>query len=42
MQDLTPAQAALRDAARNYHRQPTRGKVAVAPTKSYRFPMNFP
>ena len=28
-----PAQAALRDAARNYHRQPTRGKVAVAPTK---------
>ena len=33
MQDLTPAQAALRDAARNYHRQPTRGKVAVAPTK---------
>ena len=33
MQDLTPAQAALRDAARNYHRQPTHGKVAVAPTK---------
>ena len=33
MQDLTPAQAALRDAARNYHRQPTRGKVAVVPTK---------
>ena len=33
MQDLTPAQAALRDAARNYHKQPTRGKVAVAPTK---------
>ena len=33
MQDLTPAQAALRDAARNYHLQPTRGKVAVVPTK---------
>ena len=33
MQDLTPAQAALRDAARNYHCQPTRGKVAVVPTK---------
>ena len=33
MQDLTPAQAALRDAARNYHRQPTHGKVAVVPTK---------
>ena len=33
MQNLTPAQAALRDAARNYHRQPTRGKVAVVPTK---------
>ena len=33
MQDLTPAQATLRDAARNYHRQPTRGKVAVVPTK---------
>ncbi len=31
--DLTPAQAALRDAARNYHKQPTRGKVAVVPTK---------
>ena len=33
MQDLTPAQAALRDAARNYHHQPTHGKVAVVPTK---------
>ncbi|MDO5085981.1 MAG: NADP-dependent malic enzyme [Comamonadaceae bacterium] len=30
---LTPAQEALRDAARDYHRLPTRGKIAVAPTK---------
>ena len=30
---LTPAEAALRDAAREYHRSPTRGKIAVTPTK---------
>ena len=30
---LTPAEAALRDAARDYHRQPTPGKIAVSPTK---------
>jgi malate dehydrogenase (oxaloacetate-decarboxylating)(NADP+) len=29
----TPAEAALRDAAREYHRTPTRGKIAVVPTK---------
>ena len=28
-----PTSAEMRDAARNYHRQPTRGKVAVVPTK---------
>ena len=31
---LSPAEAALRDAAREYHRTPTRGKIAVTPTKS--------
>ncbi len=30
---LTLAEAALRDAARDYHRTPTPGKVAVSPTK---------
>ncbi len=30
---LSPAEAALRDAAREYHRSPTRGKIAVTPTK---------
>ncbi|MCM5569537.1 NADP-dependent malic enzyme [Burkholderiaceae bacterium FT117] len=32
-QNLTAAEAALRDAALEYHRTPTRGKVAVTPTK---------
>jgi malate dehydrogenase (oxaloacetate-decarboxylating)(NADP+) len=31
--NLTPAEAALRDAARDYHRLPTVGKIAVHPTK---------
>jgi malate dehydrogenase (oxaloacetate-decarboxylating)(NADP+) len=31
--DLTPAEAALRDAALEYHRSPTRGKISVSPTK---------
>ncbi|XVJ68295.1 MAG: NADP-dependent malic enzyme [Rhizobacter sp.] len=31
--NLTPAEAALRDAALEYHRSPTRGKVSVLPTK---------
>jgi malate dehydrogenase (oxaloacetate-decarboxylating)(NADP+) len=31
--DLTPAEQALRDAALEYHRAPTRGKIAVTPTK---------
>ncbi|MCC6852345.1 MAG: NADP-dependent malic enzyme [Rubrivivax sp.] len=30
---LTPAEQALRDAALEYHRAPTRGKIAVTPTK---------
>ncbi len=30
---LPPAEAALRDAALDYHRTPTRGKVSVTPTK---------
>ncbi|MGM9491608.1 NADP-dependent malic enzyme [Ideonella sp. YS5] len=30
---LTPAEQALRDAALDYHRTPTRGKIAVTPTK---------
>ena len=32
--DLSPAEAALRDAAREYHRSPTRGKIAVNATKA--------
>ena len=31
---LSPAEAALRDAALEYHRSPTRGKIAVTPTKA--------
>jgi malate dehydrogenase (oxaloacetate-decarboxylating)(NADP+) len=31
--DLSPAEAALRDAALEYHRAPTRGKIAVNATK---------
>ncbi|MCO5977130.1 NADP-dependent malic enzyme [Ideonella oryzae] len=30
---LSPAEQALRDAALEYHRSPTRGKIAVTPTK---------
>ena len=30
---LSPAETALRDAARDYHRLPTRGKISVTPTK---------
>ena len=32
-QELSPAEHALREAARDYHRNPTRGKISVAPTK---------
>ena len=32
--DLSPAEAALRDAALEYHRSPTRGKISVTPTKA--------
>ena len=31
--NLSPAEQALRDAAREYHRSPTRGKISVTPTK---------
>jgi malate dehydrogenase (oxaloacetate-decarboxylating)(NADP+) len=31
--ELTPAEAALRDAALEYHRSPVRGKISIAPTK---------
>ncbi|RQO53642.1 NADP-dependent malic enzyme [Paucibacter sp. KBW04] len=31
---LSPAEAALREAALDYHRAPTRGKIAVTPTKA--------
>ncbi len=31
--DLSPAEQALREAAREYHRTPTRGKISVNPTK---------
>ena len=31
--NLSPAEQALRDAARDYHRYPTRGKISVNPTK---------
>ncbi len=32
-QQLSQAEMALRDAAREYHRMPTRGKISVTPTK---------
>jgi len=32
-QKLSPAEEALREAARDYHRLPTRGKISVNPTK---------
>ncbi len=32
--ELSPAEHALREAAREYHRSPTRGKIAVSPTKA--------
>jgi malate dehydrogenase (oxaloacetate-decarboxylating)(NADP+) len=31
--ELTPAEAALRDAALEYHRSPVRGKISITPTK---------
>ncbi len=31
--DLSPAEQALRDAALEYHRSPTRGKISITPTK---------
>ena len=31
--ELTPAEQALRDAALEYHRTPSRGKISVTPTK---------
>ncbi len=33
MSTLSPAEQALREAAREYHRTPTRGKISVTPTK---------
>ncbi len=30
---LSPAEESLRDAAREYHRSPTRGKISITPTK---------
>ena len=33
MDSLSPAEQALREAAREYHRTPTRGKISVTPTK---------
>ena len=30
---LPPAEHALREAAREYHRSPTRGKISITPTK---------
>ena len=33
MADLSPAEEALRDAAREYHRSPVRGKISITPTK---------
>ncbi len=33
MRELSPAEQALREAAREYHRTPTRGKISVTPTK---------
>ncbi|MFN5049581.1 NADP-dependent malic enzyme [Roseateles sp.] len=32
--NLSPAEAALREAALDYHRAPTRGKISVTPTKA--------
>jgi malate dehydrogenase (oxaloacetate-decarboxylating) len=32
-QKLSPAEEALRDAAREYHRSPVRGKISITPTK---------
>ncbi|WP_394755542.1 NADP-dependent malic enzyme [Rhodoferax sp.] len=32
-QELSPAEHALREAARDYHRNPTRGKISVTPSK---------
>ncbi len=32
--ELSPAEHALREASRDYHRSPTRGKIAVTPTKA--------
>ena len=31
--ELSQAEQALREAAREYHRLPTRGKISIAPTK---------
>jgi malate dehydrogenase (oxaloacetate-decarboxylating)(NADP+) len=31
--ELSPAEQALREAARDYHRLPTRGKISITPTK---------
>ena len=33
MANLSPAEEALRDAAREYHRSPVRGKISITPTK---------
>ena len=33
MKDLSPAEQSLREAAREYHRTPTRGKISVNATK---------
>ena len=30
---LSPAEEALREAARDYHRNPVRGKISITPTK---------
>ena len=32
-QNLSTAEQALRDAAREYHRSPVKGKISVTPTK---------
>ena len=32
-QNLSSAEQALRDAAREYHRSPVKGKISVTPTK---------
>src|SRR3989344_5215364 len=34
-QNISAAEQALRDAAREYHRNPTRGKISVTPTKAF-------